>query len=51
MEFLVVGASAVQIGTANFYDPTATMRILDSLPGAIESLGARSVAEIVGTLQ
>jgi dihydroorotate dehydrogenase (NAD+) catalytic subunit len=51
MEFLLAGAGAVQIGTANFYDPTATMRILDGLPGAIESLGARSVAEIVGTLQ
>src|SRR6516164_2931974 len=50
MEFLLAGAGAVQIGTANFYDPTATMRILDGLPGAIESLGARSVAEIVGTL-
>jgi dihydroorotate dehydrogenase (NAD+) catalytic subunit len=51
MEFLLAGASAVQIGTANFYDPTATIRILDGLPGAIESLGTRSVSRIVGTLQ
>jgi dihydroorotate dehydrogenase (NAD+) catalytic subunit len=50
MEFLVAGASAVQIGTANFYDPTATMRILDGLPGAIGELGASSVSDIVGTL-
>jgi dihydroorotate dehydrogenase (NAD+) catalytic subunit len=34
MEFLVAGASAVQIGTANFYNPTATMSLLDALPTA-----------------
>jgi dihydroorotate dehydrogenase (NAD+) catalytic subunit len=51
MEFLVAGASAVQIGTANFYNPSATMTILDALPVAVTSLGARSAAEIVGTLQ
>ena len=32
MEFLVAGATAVQIGTANFADPTVTMDILDQLP-------------------
>lgn len=50
MEFFVAGASAVQIGTANFYDPTATMRILDALPDALVELGARSVKEVVGTI-
>ncbi|MDA0657721.1 MAG: dihydroorotate dehydrogenase [Planctomycetota bacterium] len=51
MEFLVTGASAVQIGTANFLDPTLSLRILDDLPNALRYLGARSVAEVVGTLQ
>ncbi|MCS7305691.1 MAG: dihydroorotate dehydrogenase [Thermoguttaceae bacterium] len=51
MEFLVVGASAVQIGTANFYDPTVSVRILDALPTALAELGVRSVAEVVGTLR
>jgi dihydroorotate dehydrogenase (NAD+) catalytic subunit len=51
MEFLVAGASAVQIGTANFYDPTASMRILDGLPEALERLGAKSIREVVGTLR
>lgn len=50
MEFLVTGATAVQIGTANFYDPTVTMRLLDQLPDALAELGAASVAEVVGTL-
>jgi dihydroorotate dehydrogenase (NAD+) catalytic subunit len=51
MEFLVAGASAVQIGTANYYDPTGTMKILDRLPQALHELGATSVAEVVGTLR
>jgi len=51
MEFLVAGASAVQLGTVNFYDPTASMRVLDELPGALQQLGASSVREVVGTLQ
>ncbi len=51
MEFLVAGASAVQLGTVNFYNPTAATTVLDGLPAAVASLGASSVAEIVGTLQ
>jgi dihydroorotate dehydrogenase (NAD+) catalytic subunit len=51
MEFLVAGASAVQIGTANFYNPTATTTILDQLPAAIAELGASRLADIVGTLE
>jgi dihydroorotate dehydrogenase (NAD+) catalytic subunit len=51
MDFLVVGASAVQVGTANFYDPTASVRIVDALPEALKSLGANSVREVVGTLK
>ena len=50
MEFIVTGASAVQIGTANFYKPTATMQILDALPSALAELGAKTVTEIVGTI-
>jgi dihydroorotate dehydrogenase (NAD+) catalytic subunit len=51
MEFLVAGASAVQIGTANYYDPGITMRLLDALPTALQEAGATSVGEVVGTLQ
>ncbi len=50
MEFLIAGATAVQIGTANYYDPTITVRLIDQLPDALAELGARSVAEVVGTL-
>jgi dihydroorotate dehydrogenase (NAD+) catalytic subunit len=51
MEFLVAGATAVQLGTVNFYNPTATMAVLDGLSGAVVEVGAASVAEIVGTLK
>ncbi len=51
MEFLVAGASAVQIGTANFYNPTATITILDALPAAVAELGAERIIDIVGSLK
>ncbi len=50
MEFLVAGASAVQLGTVNFYDPTAAQRVAGQLPAALATLGASSVKEVVGTL-
>jgi dihydroorotate dehydrogenase (NAD+) catalytic subunit len=51
MDFLVAGADAVQIGTANFYDPTASVRIVDALPAALRELDASGVSAIVGTLR
>lgn len=50
MEFLVAGASAIQLGTVNFYNPTASTEILSQLPGAFVELGATRLAEVVGTL-
>jgi dihydroorotate dehydrogenase (NAD+) catalytic subunit len=50
MEFFVAGASAVQLGTANFAEPVACTRILDALPAAFGELGAASLADVVGTL-
>src|SRR6185369_14506960 len=46
MEFLVAGASAVQIGTANFYDPTVSVRLAESLPGALDELGAKTIWDV-----
>jgi len=51
MEFLVAGASAVQIGTANFYDPTASTRIVEQLPVALKQIGFDSVREVIGVMQ
>ena len=51
MEFLVAGASAIQIGTANYYDPLVSLRLIRELPNALAAIGATSVREIVGTLK
>ena len=50
MEFLVAGATAVQLGTVNFYNPRASMEVLDALPAALAAAGASRVSEVVGTL-
>ncbi|MCX8138073.1 MAG: dihydroorotate dehydrogenase [Thermogemmata sp.] len=51
MEFLVAGASAVQIGTAHFYDPSVSSRLAQALPEAVAQLGARRLSDIIGSLQ
>lgn len=48
MEYFVAGASAVQLGTVNFFDPTAVLRILEGLPEAIRTLGATRHRDIIG---
>ena len=50
MQFLVTGASAVQIGTANYYDPHVSTRLVDQLPEALQAIEAERVADCVGTL-
>jgi dihydroorotate dehydrogenase (NAD+) catalytic subunit len=50
MEFLIVGASAVQLGTVNFYDPTAATRIVERLSAALTDLGAKRVSDVVGSV-
>jgi len=51
LEFMLVGARAVQVGTANFVDPGAAARIVREIEAECESRGIRRVSEIVGTLQ
>jgi dihydroorotate dehydrogenase (NAD+) catalytic subunit len=51
MEFILAGASAVQLGTVNFYDPTASVRIVGRLPEALQILGANRITDIIGTLR
>lgn len=51
LEFLVAGASAVQIGTANFYNPTLATRLVGQLEETLKELGCRSVGEVVRTLK
>lgn len=50
LEFILVGASAVEIGTASFTDPTAIFRIIQDLPGVCEELGIKNLEEYRNTL-
>lgn len=51
LEFLVAGASAVQVGTATFADPTASERMVDELNRELDGAGVASVRDLVGTLR
>ena len=51
LEFIVAGATAVQIGTANYYDPTVSQRLVEQLPAGLAEAQVRSVKELVGSLQ
>lgn len=51
MDFLVAGASAVQIGTANFFNPNTTIEILNKLPCVMEQEGINDLSEIIGSLE
>jgi dihydroorotate dehydrogenase (NAD+) catalytic subunit len=50
-EFLVAGASAVQVGTANFWDPEAPCRIARELDDYLKQESIEDVQQLVGTLQ
>jgi dihydroorotate dehydrogenase (NAD+) catalytic subunit len=50
-EFLVAGASAVQVGTASFWEPAATTRIAAELDRFLAEAGISHVSEIIGTLR
>ncbi len=50
LEFLVCGATAVQIGTANFYNPAKPVQLVEELAAALSAEGCQSVADIVGTI-
>jgi hypothetical protein len=51
LEFMVAGASAVQVGTATFYNPAAAENLLDDLDRRLDEAGVASVAEVVGSLR
>ena len=50
IEFLMAGATAIQIGTANFLDPAVTVKVRDGINDWLDAHGCRSVWDIIGTL-
>ena len=51
IEFLMCGATAIQIGTANFVDPTVTIKVIEGLNSWLDAHGCQSVHEIIGALE
>lgn len=51
LEFLIAGASAIQIGTANFIDPQVTIKVRDGINSYLDENGFSSVQELIGSLQ
>ena len=51
IEFLMAGASAIEIGTANFLDPAITVKVHDGINQWLDDHGCHSVQEIVGSLK
>lgn len=50
-EMMIAGACAVQVGTANFHDPFACVKIIEGLEEFAKSLGLSSITELTGTLK
>lgn len=48
LEFILAGATAVQVGTANFVDPTATIKIIDYIEDYLNRHSYSSIREIIG---
>lgn len=50
LEFLMAGATAIQIGTANFLDPAVTMKVIDGINTWLDAHGVKNVHDIIGTV-
>ena len=50
-EFLICGAVAAQVGTANFWDPQSSVRLINEFGRFLEKEKIASAAELVGTLR
>lgn len=50
IEFFMAGATAIEIGTANFIDPAATVKVKEGINEWLDTHGCRSVTEIIGVI-
>jgi dihydroorotate dehydrogenase (NAD+) catalytic subunit len=51
IEFMLAGASGIQIGTANFIDPTVTIKVIDGIDEYLNRHGYKNVTEIIGAME
>ena len=50
LEFILAGATAVAVGTANFHNPMITMEIVDGIQEFLEKTGTKDIRELIGTV-
>ena len=50
IEFLMAGATAIEIGTANFLDPAISIKVRDGIDAWLDANGCQSVEEIIGVI-
>ena len=48
IEFILAGATAIQVGTANFIDPSVTVKIIDYIENYMQRHGIASMQELIG---
>lgn len=51
IEFLMAGATAIEIGTANFIDPTTTIRVINGINEWLDNHGVKDIHEIIGCMK
>jgi dihydroorotate dehydrogenase (NAD+) catalytic subunit len=51
LEFLIAGASAVQVGTANFVNPHVTIDIIDGIEKFLSERNIQKITDVIGTLE
>ena len=50
IEMILAGATAISVGTANFYNPTVTMEIVSGIREYMEQYGVKDIQELVGAV-
>jgi dihydroorotate dehydrogenase (NAD+) catalytic subunit len=50
LEFIIAGATAIQIGTANYYDPTVTLKVIEGLSAHCNSHSIEALGSLIGSI-
>ena len=51
LEFILAGSSAVSVGTANFYDPAATIKVAEGIKKYMEQHNVENISDLVGIVK
>jgi dihydroorotate dehydrogenase (NAD+) catalytic subunit len=51
VEFILAGATAIQIGTYNFIDPTVSVKVIEGIENYLDKHNLRSISALIGKLE